>query len=1789
MSCTIKDRIINTAVRIAEGNATSFKRVDNQIFIPFTSKKIKNKQSSFEIAKRKVKEINTYFDSDTFGETAFLNTSFTDAVGIKIEPSLRLIRAEEIKEEEKEYYKNMKDNPDNILSEEARINQEEKLYNAEKANEIYSKDLSIVPKYFPNSSVQNSVDVLHKIANSSHSLAALAKELVKYAENNNVQIELVDVASFEAGSKDNPIKASGFYDSGTNKIQIAKNALFRHGKVETAIVHEVLHAISYFGLRQNLEVNKKFKELYEYALTKLDKDKYYGLLDLDEFLVALFSNSNLIKSLEGLESPIKNEYKNLLANIFDLLLKLLKINKKSSLYETAFAVATNIIDNQFQHTERLKIDNLTTPFFNLSEKDLTRLHREFPLESMLAEVINHMYNVTNPSKKVKGVKILDLKNYKKSRPNYNILGVADIAGSTIYLDYQNIDGITPIEEQMHFLVHALWNHPVFLPIRENIEVFHESQTWQTNYPIYLSQYNGDVNQTEKELIGKILSEYLYDKESTRGLTGKLKYILRTIKNNIVKLFGGTVKEKVAFNKLYTDKLKSLLEGTKATPGIVKLLESKELKKIAEKGELNYTDEGVVSPDFDITKGELIAAKQLNIIILEKKQLEAEKTGLNRLERTEFDNFYANPMFDELKDNIKTKGVTVRRGILSELERKDISTEYKNNLKKLYKYFIEDVNEAEKAKFLKKLEERTENLEKLIKEKSYIIGISNFLFGTNKEKYDDYIEEVQPDGTIVLRTIDALDSSGILNDFTNLLKIIDDINNDNRILDVETYERLRQTVGLYKPLLVEVDKIYHALNKGNINTTNVTSLVGIDGESNMVNHKIYKGVELGLQQVDRIERFMVNNNKQVKKNLFMFELGVPEELLERLELTDDHTFTEINWFYKIVGQYQHVDEDIIKLLQRELMILDKNIAEKTSNYATELYNRLSGDLKRHKNDIKLLQEKNKKGELTNFLISDVHTEEYVKAQEEYRKEIVKSLKAKALELGMNISTIPNNYNQLYDYFKMSSFYSNDPLILDKELQNRAVLQNTYYSLWNDWRAENTEPLPESEIDKIKETKKSLLSSRDYKIWWDKNHYTIEGLLYYKGELVKPSKKKYSNPKFENIKNNPGLYRIYNEIKNSIYETKSKINKGAYSYEYFMTLPQIGKSSTQIAADLDIKSARDNVREIASVRVDDDFYAERFNGKVLKRPPIRFEKPLPPHLITQDFIYSIVSFYQMGENYVEKSKNMMKLQGYIDIVNDSVVMSGNKQLVQGSSNLQSSMEDLVKKFIYGETMDKFSYGGYDISKLSNNIYKWTVARNLLGNTAAALTGLTSGILDTINDIIVGKYNSKSDYKRGTAIYTKNVPGIIKDFESADKTNKITILASELGLVDDTLERFQNTNVNKATRVIGSTISWGFWRASDTVLKYPSMITTAIGIKKHDNKWYTKTQWEDLDIPNKPSYDSLDTLWDNITVKEGKIDWKNVPENVKELFKVRALNIASQLDTQPTNYDKGMAQSNFIAKMFTVHTGWLWQMLARNLKSRSYNYMLQEYTQGDLRYTVTSLINPLQWASIYRSFNNIGDPLIKENFKRVGIQMLLAYITFTTAYILAAAALDDDEEEDPILQFSNYLAMRAYNEQAARLGVAEVIQYITKPGSLIQEVTGIFSMFDMFLEFFDLSDEESKVKSGIYEDYTQGQKYVMKNIPFVKGIFEGIGGGLINEALGKPATSSAIAYSKKSDFIKNNVIRDKHVGDALFSMPLGLYPKIFGGYSGELISRGLLENYNTDAFLNMGLPTKKANKDQ
>jgi hypothetical protein len=214
---------------------------------------------------------------------------------------------------------------------------------SQNVSKIGGADIYIKEKYFSEGNTTNAKDILLKISKSSHPLNKLAEQLINYVKDTQISLSDYPIRNYEW--------ASGTYDPNKDLITIYKRANFRGLGSEPTIIHEIIHAITNDVLREGTEASQYFKELYDYALTQDILKDEYAMSDLDEFIAGVMTDGKFIKKLQSIPALNKVTFKNLFEDIINHILSLFNVSKNNSLYEEAFAVASNIINKEY-------IDNL---------------------------------------------------------------------------------------------------------------------------------------------------------------------------------------------------------------------------------------------------------------------------------------------------------------------------------------------------------------------------------------------------------------------------------------------------------------------------------------------------------------------------------------------------------------------------------------------------------------------------------------------------------------------------------------------------------------------------------------------------------------------------------------------------------------------------------------------------------------------------------------------------------------------------------------------------------------------------------------------------------------------------------------------------------------------------------------------------------------------------------------------------------------------------------------------------------------------------------------------------------------------------------------------------------------------------------------------------------------------------------------------------------------------------------------------------------------------------------------
>lgn len=209
-----------------------------------------------------------------------------------------------------------------------------------------TQPLNIRSKYFSDNETQSHKSILRKIVDSGGGFNPLAEKLLTI-NSKDILITLKPVDSLYSFTDDNGNKQSsiGFYKNG--RIEMAEFGNFKGGSYgfESNVIHEILHGFTWNELRINSKNTQELKAIYNEALKYKDSfSDQYSISNIDEFIVAIFTNANFIRDIQKIPSIYPEKHQSLWEDVLEFFKKWFKFNEKeSTLLDDAFYVANKIL------------------------------------------------------------------------------------------------------------------------------------------------------------------------------------------------------------------------------------------------------------------------------------------------------------------------------------------------------------------------------------------------------------------------------------------------------------------------------------------------------------------------------------------------------------------------------------------------------------------------------------------------------------------------------------------------------------------------------------------------------------------------------------------------------------------------------------------------------------------------------------------------------------------------------------------------------------------------------------------------------------------------------------------------------------------------------------------------------------------------------------------------------------------------------------------------------------------------------------------------------------------------------------------------------------------------------------------------------------------------------------------------------------------------------------------------------------------------------------------------------
>lgn len=1379
-------------------------------------------------------------------------------------------------------------------------------------------------------------------------------------------------------------------------------------------------------------------------------------------------------------------------------------------------------------------------------------------------------HVTRVLKKL-GIKVVSIEAYKKSyadRIGEDVMpiAIADLTNKIIAVNEKRMDLTTLPEEAAHFIVEAMWDEPIMRTIRgvneEGLptnDYLRSSKYWSENYNFYIEKYQGDEVKVEKEIVGKILAERMVEQQkilSKESLPAPIRRLYELLDSLIKRFFRATNKDV---------KLQTLAEEVEAAAGTVAR------NFLIQELPISEVEGQIVTAETSFKKIELELQHIRNNLNIKRREVMAAKVGLlNRELKTEYRNLvkkHGQQSIDNLRERLEELSKSDTDASASELQEIARLLELETEVLK---------DKANRKKFLQ-LSEQLRELNKNIKDRNFDIGLSSFVLKENG----------------MLDTIrQALEKYKGLTD----------------IHDGEVAE-LTALVDAYQPHIDNIRTLFE------------------HGEDLGTNTKLLKDINKAVQESDiklGLLKRMLNElaNKRYQAAAEAYNIRGANYSLDASDISD------INAAQRWFGNLSNVNNPIAKRFMELIYSIKFNALEKTQAEAVEFHDKMKenlGSLSRMKEMMET-----EDGKPTGFFLSLFRMggeRGFLRAKEDAAIDIMNKTIAFARSKKLTIPTHPDSEVQadlLRSWISSSETFGT--------LETRDPVKRFYKSAWAEWYLRNTRKRPDA--DKVIARRKAQMNETQFSVWKENNIKEVDVVVgnkelkytYFSGELAAPTGGEtiqvnwkgssktiktvdWTNPTYKEKIKDVKFKAALDGARTLMIDSKAKLGV-LRTLEDTLRLPQISKNFLDAILGKQIfKNLGSLLGDKIFKREDDTIDADRTaNGAIFRNPPVRFNTPLKnPETLSTDLMRTIISFREMTNSNIEKSK---ALPEFLDLLatsqqlkyKDNVISRASPQIFdfRGDTaavkrNIDIRLQDFLNTHIYGQTAYDVSIGKLSFTKLSDSSSGYVQNLLLLGNLVSTITGFANATIQSFIEAIFGEFTNLSDYTKAKREYFANFFAIVQDYKSGLKTHKITIALQALALVDSIVDSFSNLDKSKAIRIAGGLPNYGFWRAMDHVSKTQGMIAVAMNIRLVDGEWMVGKRGS-AKGPIKPpeGWKTAKSLWDSLSVENGKlIRDETVTDEVFQLWKKKSSVLAQRLDQKLDAIHQGTIKGSMMGGFISMFMSWLYQAVEQRFKVKQYDPELNNWEEGYYRSMgrfamenwKNNLVPALAELTLGGRLNHLltGKEGIMDYTQVEGRKRILAdMITLTTLHMITAVLLTaaaDDKEDDYVLSMLTYTAVRLVMERGAPLSANELINYASRPIQGLDQVDNIMHTLGIFGEMFRLlkGEDEDTIRSGIYKGYTKRQKKFVKSVPLIRGLYENLGAGYVNEFLynqgiiENPTLTTGTAPKMKANYITNQVINPRPL--------LGPFQFPFLGSISSLVGAGIVENLSDIENENLG----------
>lgn len=519
---------------------------------------------------------------------------------------------------------------------------------------------------------------------------------------------------------------------------------------------------------------------------------------------------------------------------------------------------------------------------------------------------------------------------------------------------------------------------------------------------------------------------------------------------------------------------------------------------------------------------------------------------------------------------------------------------------------------------------------------------------------------------------------------------------------------------------------------------------------------------------------------------------------------------------------------------------------------------------------------------------------------------------------------------------------------------------------------------------------------------------------------------------------------------------------------------------------------------------------FSGKEFMTLPVLFTNRLEnPNELSTDIFGSLLAYTASSNNYKELDdivdplevgrsivtdyRKVESTRGGLNLVEKFNILGTKFQndIVEGrGSNIEKRLDDFFASQIYHKYLK--DSGVIDVlgTKMNKNkLVSWVMRGsslaqlgfNYLTNLANVVTGVAMQNIEAASR----QYFNAKELVKADSIYAKLIGGNIAEFNSRNKTNRLSLF-NELFDIRNDFDNITHNSMRKSVlaRIFSTDIAYIGQSAGDHWLYMRTAIAMALREKVNVPNKGTMSLWEALQIVD--SFDGNSKIKEMILPK-GTTDSKGNPFDIGA-FSRKIAHVNQSLFGIYNTDDRNAAQRVILGRLLLQYRNWMKPQFNRRFQKAQLNLDTGDVEEGYYRTTVRILVGLLRGQYQLGSVMSELTDNEKYNIRRAITEMAqLCAVVLLVEFI----KWPDDKNRPWALKLAEYSARRLEHELGtltpSPILLQEMLKTVKSPAASITQVQNLTNLFTSLM---DPRDWNNEIKSGKYEGLSTVEKNLLKS---------------------------------------------------------------------------------------------------